>query len=93
MLGDVGALGQVLSDQTVDASMSSSEMVLSDLVIPASAIREHRPVDDVDQMALENPSSSTSPLGRFVFSLVGRCHSECGSAKNTGKPNRAGPPA
>ena len=62
----IGALGEVLAQQPVDASMSSSEFMLGDVVFPGSAIREHRPVDDVDQAALENPSGPACPLGGLV---------------------------
>jgi hypothetical protein len=44
---EVGALGQVLAEQAVDASMSSGELVAGDLVLPGGLVGGHGAVDDV----------------------------------------------
>ena len=56
--GQVGALGQVVADQAVDASMSSVERVPGDVVLPGRVIGGHCLVDDVDEVALEDPACS-----------------------------------
>lgn len=45
----IAALGQVLTQQAVDASMSSRLLAPGDLVCPSLLVGEHRPMDDVDR--------------------------------------------
>ena len=58
----VRAFGHVLAQQAVDASMSSSEFVLCDVVLPGGSVLDHRAVDDVDQVAFEYASSASDAL-------------------------------
>jgi hypothetical protein len=46
-LRQVGAFRQVLTQQPVDASMSSGELVADDLMLPGGLVGGHRAVDDV----------------------------------------------
>jgi hypothetical protein len=43
---------KILPHQFVDASMSSSELVSSDVVLPGGLIVDHGPVDDIDEVAM-----------------------------------------
>ncbi len=63
---EVGALGEVLPQQAVDASMSSGRLVLGDVVLPGSSVLGHGAVDDVDQMAFEDAPGSAGLLGWLV---------------------------
>jgi hypothetical protein len=60
---EVGAFGQVLAQQPVEASMSSGELVPDDLVLPGGLVGGHRPVDDVDQVALQDPARAAGAFG------------------------------
>jgi hypothetical protein len=51
---EVGALGEVLAQQSVDAFLSSGERVPGDVLLPGGVIGGHCPVDDVDEVALED---------------------------------------
>jgi hypothetical protein len=64
--GEAGALGEVLAQQTVDASMSSNGPVLCDVVLPGGSVLDHRAVDDVDQVAFEYAPSAAGALGGRV---------------------------
>ncbi len=63
---EVGALGEVLPQQAVDASMSSSELMLDDLVLPGGSVSGHCAVDDVDQVSLEDAPGAAGALGELV---------------------------
>jgi hypothetical protein len=63
--GQVGAFGQVLAQQPVDASMSSGE-VPGDVVLPGGVVGGHGPVDDVDEMALQDPARAAGAFDWFV---------------------------
>ncbi|MBX7547024.1 hypothetical protein K1Y78_03115, partial [Streptomyces sp. tea 10] len=56
--GQVGALREVLAQQAVDASMSSGELVLGDVVLPGSSVFGHGAVNDVDQVTFEDAPGS-----------------------------------
>jgi hypothetical protein len=62
----IGALGQVLTQQAVDASMSSGQLESCDLVGPGGVIGLHGSVDDVDEVALEDASSTADTLRGLV---------------------------
>jgi hypothetical protein len=61
-----GAFGEVLPEQPVDASMSSGEFVPDDLVLPGGLVGDHRPVDDVDQVALQDPARAAGAFAGLV---------------------------
>jgi hypothetical protein len=63
---EVDPTGQVLAQQAVDASMSSRLLAPGDLVCPCRLVGEHGPVDDVDQVSLEDATSTAGALGRLV---------------------------
>lgn len=62
----VGSLGEVLAQQTIDASMSSRLWAPGDLVCPCRLVLVHGSVDDVDEMALEDAASAAGTFDRFV---------------------------
>jgi len=62
--GQVGALGEVLTQRPVDASMSSCLSKLSDLIGPDRPVVEHGSVHDVDQVSLED---ATCAAGAFAW--------------------------
>ena len=53
-------------EEAVDASMSSGERVLGDVVVPGLAVGGHCMVDDVDEVALEDAAGSACSLGGLV---------------------------
>lgn len=63
-LGEVGAFGEVVPHEPVDASMSSRRSELSDLMGPGRPVGEHRSVHDVDQVPLED---ATCASGAFAW--------------------------
>lgn len=63
---EVRAFREVLAQQAVDASMSSGVVVAGDVVLPGGLIGGHGPVDDVDEVTLEDASGAAAALGGFV---------------------------
>ena len=59
----VCAFGEVLPQQSVDASMSSGLLASGDVVCPCRLVGVHGPVDDVYQVSLEDPTSTAGALG------------------------------
>lgn len=55
---EIGAPREVLTKQPVDASMSSRVLALGDLVCPCRMVGVHGSVDDVDQVWLEDTTST-----------------------------------
>lgn len=64
--GQVGALGEVLAQQPVDASMSRGELAAGDVVLPRCLVSGHGPVDDVDEVAFEDAAGAATALGGLV---------------------------
>ena len=64
--GQVGAFGEVLAEQAVDASMSSGELVAGDVVLPGCLIGGHGLVDNVNEVALEDAAGAATALGGLV---------------------------
>jgi hypothetical protein len=46
--------------------MSSGGLVLGDVVLPSGSIGRHGSVDDVDEVALQDPACAAGAFGRFV---------------------------
>ena len=65
--GQAGVFGEVLAQQPVDASMSSGVVVPCDVVLPGGLVGGHGPVDDVDEVALQDPARAA---GAFGWSVV-----------------------
>ena len=64
--GEVAALGEVLAQQPVGASMSSGVLASGDLVCPYRLVGLHGAVDDVDKVSLEDATGTAGALGRLV---------------------------
>jgi hypothetical protein len=63
---EVAAFGEVFAEQAVDASMSNGKLVLDDFVLPGGLVGGHGPVDDVDQVALQDPACAAGAFGWLV---------------------------
>ncbi len=61
-------LRKVLAQQPVDASMSSGWLIPGGAVLPGRLVGGHRPVDDVDEVALQDASGAAIAFGRCVAS-------------------------
>ena len=62
----VGALGEVFAEQAVEASMSSSQLVPGDGVLPGGLVGGHGAVYHVDQVALEDSPGSAGAFSVLV---------------------------
>jgi hypothetical protein len=67
VIGEADALGKVVAQQSVDVSMSSGGLISGDLVLPRRLVGCHRPMYDVDEVALED---SSCPAAAFVWCVA-----------------------
>lgn len=65
---EVGALAEVLAQRAVDASMSSGGLMADYVVLPGRLIGGHRPVNDVEEVALQDPSRTAGAFGSCMAS-------------------------